>query len=701
MIAGYGSMSKAPEQTTLHETYPPTEANGSHHPSPSALPIASKGLTTTRAVPGRPTRSSSRRPFWIAAFLILVLGVAGAAYYFTRPNGDRADIITYKVKREMLLVSVTEKGTLESADNRDIVCRVRAGNKGFATSINEVIDDGARIKPGQLLMTLDDSALKDLEDSQSIAVKKALAEKVKAEKDYEINVKETQSAFTLAEIELDKLTGIAVDPDLVPRAAVATIPSALAEGGSYKQQLDDANGQIKLAQSTVEQNRERSAWADRMVKLSYMSAAQAQAEHSKLDSSIEDLRSKQSKRDLLVSHDRKQLLTDLTSKRDTARLKAEANEIQFRTDKETKTSVYEQEREKLEDIKRQRKECRILAPDDIQEGSMVVYFKPEGNRFGGNNTGLVEQGAQVKEGQKMLRIPNLNKMQVNTKVHEAMVGRIRGDVRVPTRIVEFVQFGMLLNTNPYSRILATRPDTIEHVREELRSRDRSFEYRKVASGQRAIVRVDAMPEKQFLAHVRSVSAVASQADWWNSDAKLYQTFVMIDGELLPDGKVVPLEGEHIKPDMTAEVTISVDATKTPVITAPIQAVIGGAEMGATREVFVKTATGYERRDVTLGLYNDKMVEIRTGLQEGEEIVVNPKVLLGDKDKTKTREPGELKEKNREDKGSEKQGGDSGKGGAFPGGGGVDPSKGGKKGGFKGKKGGGGLPGGGGGPAAGA
>jgi hypothetical protein len=198
-----------------------------------------------------------------------------------------------------------------------------------------------------------------------------------------------------------------------------------------------------------------------------------------------------------------------------------------------------------------------------------------------------------------------------------------------------------------------------------------------------------------------VSAVASQADWWNSDAKLYQTFVMIDGELLPDGKVVPLEGEHIKPDMTAEVTISVDATKTPVITAPIQAIIGGAEMGATREVFVKTATGYERRDVTLGLYNDKMVEIRSGLQEGEEIVVNPKILLGEKDKTKTREPGELKEQNGEGKASDKQGGgEPGKGGAFPGTGNADPTKGAKKGGFKGKKGGGGFPGGGGGPPAG-
>ena len=645
--------------------------NGSPPPSSSAPPIGSNGVAAARD--SSRGRRSSRRPFWVAGFLALILGAAGIAYYMNRPSGERGDVILYKVKKEILLVSVTEKGTLESADNRDIICRVRAGNKGFATSINWVIDDGTRVKPGQLLMTLDDSALKDQEDNQSITVKEKLATKVKAEKDYEIQVKDNeiqiataQNALTLAEIDLDKLTGIEVDPDLIPRAAIASMASTLVEGGSYKQQLDDANGQIKLAQSSVEQNRERTAWADRMVKLSYMSAAQAQAEHSKLDSSIEDLRSKQAKRDLLVSHDRKQLITDLTNKRDNARrtleqarLKAEALEVQAKTAKETATAIYLQAAETLADIRRQRKECKITAPDDIQEGSMVVYFKPEGSRFSSNSTGLVEQGAQVKEGQKMLRIPNLNTMQVNTKIHEAMVGRIRGDDRVPTRMVEYTLAAMMLNTDPYGRILATRPDTTEEIRNEYRSRNRSFEYEVRAKGQQAIVKVESMPEKQFLAHVRSVAAVASQADWWNSDAKLYQTYVLIDGELMPDGKVIPLEGEHIKPDMTAEVTISVDATQEPVVTAPIQAVIGGAEMGATREVFVKTPTGYDRREVTLGLYNDKMVEIRKGLQEGDEIVVNPKVLLGDKDKTKTREPGEFKQKNGGDKESDKQGGGPG------------------------------------------
>ena len=72
---------------------------------------------------------------------------------------------------------------------------------------------------------------------------------------------------------------------------------------------------------------------------------------------------------------------------------------------------------------------------------------------------------------------------------------------------------------------------------------------------------------------------------------------------------------------------------------PFRAVIGGAELGAKRELFVKTPDGYQKKEVTLGLYNEKMVEIREGLSEGDEVVLNPKVILGD-NKTKTRDAAE-------------------------------------------------------------
>jgi multidrug efflux pump subunit AcrA (membrane-fusion protein) len=604
--------------------------------SPKALPSAVAG--------------SKLLPLAIAGVLATAAAGAGAWYYLLRTPPARADVLTHTVKREPLVVTVAEKGTLESADNRDIVCKVRAGSKGFASTINWVIDDGARVKPGQLLMILDDSDLKDKEDDQSIKVQTALANKVKAEKDFDIavtqnklNIATAENALITAENALNNYTGLNYEPSRAALAALGGGPLALAEAGTFRQSVDDLVGQVRLAEAEVQQNAERSAWADRMVKLSYMSAAQAQSDKSKLDSSVEKLRSLKAKLNQLLVSDRDQTLTNLVLARDSAvltvekaRLEAEANLVKFAAEKQRATSEYIQTDEKLRDLVQQRAECRILAPDTIEPDSMVVYYKAESsNRFSGSTQGLIEQGAQVKEGQKMLRIPNLHRMQVNTKVHEAMVARIRGDVRVPTHFVDGLQQLMLLTTDPFSRVVNQRQEVVDRLREKFRGES----YRKVSDGQKAVIRVDALPEHTFEGHVRTVAAVASQTDSWVSDVKLYQTLVMIDYQVMPDGTKRRITNEELKPDMTAEVTITVDTAKEPVLTVPIQSIMGGADLGLQRQVFVKTPTGFDRRDVKLGLFNEKVVEVREGLSEGDEVVVNPKVLLAPDDKTRTRDDG--------------------------------------------------------------
>jgi len=645
---------------------------------------------STRTLPSS-ARSRKRLGIFAVAGVIVLVSMAVAGWFLFRPTPVRADVLLHTVKREPLIVSVTEKGTLESAENSDIVCKVRAGAKGYASTINWVIDDGTRVQPGQALMILDDSALKDQEELKQIELVTALANKVKAEKDVEIAIKQNQkdiataeSVLTTAENALKNYTGVTYDATRAPLAAIGGGPLSLVEAGTFRQSADDLSGQVRLAESTVEQNRERAAWADRMVKLSYMSAAQAQAEQSRLDSSVETLRSLRAKLNQLLYSDRDQQLTKLILDRDIAlisleqvKLSAEANLAKYIAEKRKCDLLYAQADDSLHDILQQRAECKINAPATIEPGSMVVYFKQESNRFSGTTTGMIEQGAQVKEGQKMLRIPNLHRMHVNTKVHEAMVARIRGDVRVPTHIVENFQTAMMFNTSPFGRLVGQRQEVIDRIRNQFRNR----EYKTASRGQKATIRVDALPDRLFEGHVRSVANVASQADSWISDVKLYQTVVMIDFEVLSDGTHNPIEGEFLKPDMTAEVTITVDTAKEPVLSVPVQSIIGGTEMGAKREVFVKTPTGYERHPVTLGLYNEKVVEIREGLAEGDEIVLNPKVLLAPDDKTRTRDEGKAAPGGK--------GGGKGKGGEGDGGSDNPKGPGGPKGGGgKGKRGGG-------------
>jgi hypothetical protein len=190
-----------------------------------------------------------------------------------------------------------------------------------------------------------------------------------------------------------------------------------------------------------------------------------------------------------------------------------------------------------------------------------------------------------------------------------------------TGVIEAARAAMLTIPDPLSRLIAHSDTSLDHLREVLRD----SEYRVSVPGESATIRVDAKAGRVLNGHVRSVAAVASQADFMSSDVKVYQTLVTIDDSM---------DGLKLKPDMSAEVTIHVDASKEPVLAVPLQAVVGGTEGGNKRKVFVITPSGPVERDVELGMFNDKMVAVVSGLAEGDEVVINPKVIVGESVKTR-------------------------------------------------------------------
>ena len=126
-----------------------------------------------------------------------------AAYAFTAgPKGPRADLILYKIHYEPLNLTVVERGALESADNREVTCRVRAGSKATALNIKWVIDDGAQVKAGDLLMEIDDSPLQDALKVEKIALDQAKAAWIAAEENYKIQASQNESDIKTAEVIL-------------------------------------------------------------------------------------------------------------------------------------------------------------------------------------------------------------------------------------------------------------------------------------------------------------------------------------------------------------------------------------------------------------------------------------------------------------------------------------------------------------------
>ena len=101
-------------------------------------------------------------------------------------------------------------------------------------------------------------------------------------------------------------------------------------------------------------------------------------------------------------------------------------------------------------------------------------------------------------------------------------------------------------------------------------------------------------------------------------------------------------------------------------------------------MFVNTPIGPHERDVTVGLSNERVVEIKDGLTEGDDVILNPKAILGDKVKTRQvidkdtglgegRGKGKGKNRPNLDKGDLMPPGMNG-GGAPPGGGGAPAVK---------------------------
>jgi hypothetical protein len=76
----------------------------------------------------------------------------------------------------------------------------------------------------------------------------------------------------------------------------------------------------------------------------------------------------------------------------------------------------------------------------------------------------------------------------------------------------------------------------------------------------------------------------------------------------------------------------------PVLAIPIQSVAGSVAMGAKRKIFVIEGGQPHEREIVVGRSNDKLVEVKEGLEEGARVVLNPRPLLGEKSGMKTGTP---------------------------------------------------------------
>lgn len=209
------------------------------------------------------------------------------------------------------------------------------------------------------------------------------------------------------------------------------------------------------------------------------------------------------------------------------------------------------EQEKLKNLEKQLEKCVIKAPSAGQ----VVFANQ--NRWRGDEF-LVRKGNRVREKQIIIMLPDSSKMQVKTKIGEARVDRVKP--------------GMSVN-----------------------------------------VEIEALRGAELKGKVKTVSAYASDENWFNPNVKEFEAIITLDKP-----------PATLKPGMSTKVAIRVE-TQPDVLQVPIQAVV---ERGDKHYSVIRDATGkLVLRELLIGSTNDKFIIVKDGLSPTDDVVMNPRVHL--------------------------------------------------------------------------
>ena len=104
-----------------------------------------------------------------------------------------------------------------------------------------------------------------------------------------------------------------------------------------------------------------------------------------------------------------------------------------------------------------------------------------------------------------------------------------------------------------------------------------------------------------------MASVTRPAGWWTGNVVKYDTIIELPSV------------EGLKPGMSAEVEV-IMARHENVLMVPTAAVV---ETNRGYACWVETAEGTQRRTLELGDSSDMFIVVEAGLQEGDEVVLNP------------------------------------------------------------------------------
>ncbi|UCG17272.1 MAG: efflux RND transporter periplasmic adaptor subunit [Phycisphaerales bacterium] len=427
----------------------------------SSTPSRTEGGTDARVGAALPAVSARPHPHWVVRYRpALRIGAAGlviiAAYLGVRswrtPSGSD-DPTLFTVQRRSFSVDLYQKGELRAVDSVNVKCEV----EGRSTIIY-LIPEGTEVKEGDLLVELASNEIAERIETEAARVNEAEADLSNAEKEYEIQLDQNASDVRKAELAVQN----------------ARDELLKYEEGDWAQQEMDANLELERAQEELSQAEAKFKDSQELYEKKFIT--KREYDRDKFAVLVAGIAVKKAGLAKYIlgkyTHpkDQRQKESDLAeAEKDLERVKksAAAKADQKRTDWEARQAETEIARKRLAKYREQEANTKIRA----KAPGLVVYFS-EHHRWGGGDE--IKEGAEVRERQTLITLPDTSVMKVDVRVHEA----------VATKIEE---------------------------------------------GMTATVEVEGIPDRVFTGEVTNVAVLAdSQNRWLNPDLKEHETEITLD-----------------------------------------------------------------------------------------------------------------------------------------------------------------------------
>jgi HlyD family secretion protein len=356
----------------------------------------------------------------------------------------------------------------------------------------------------------------------------------------------------LQELEVAKNTGESEIATADLELTLAVLDLEKYEQGDYQVTLNDLQGKIALA--TVDLDKAESTLKNTrdLLKKGFREPEQVRVAEQEVARAKFYLQRDEETLKVTEKFEYKRKLTEYKAKADEAKRKlARANSTAVANTRKAQGALAGAEaqlliqKEEMAEAEKQRDRCEIKA---IQAG-VVAYANEEW----WSESRRIREGGTVYERQIVFFIPDMELMQVEVKIHESEVKRI-------------------------------------------------------AAGQKALIRVDAFANQSFTGTIKSVAQLSKSDGYFSAGVKEYTTIVVLDER----------STMALRPGMTAEVEILVDSLK-HVIAVPVQAV---AEHRGRHFIYAQTKDTIDRRQVEVGASNNRMIVVKSGVTEGDVVALD-------------------------------------------------------------------------------